>query len=171
MTEFNRRDVLKLAGAAGTAVVGTGVASAHQAHVDPRKLNELRQATARYHDPDKAEADGYVRDDHCVAEPNGDGAMGYHYLNFGKIDEELDHTEPEVLVYERRGNRDHLVAVEFLSTADPEGPAPEILGHHMHPFEVAPFANWELHVWCWKPNPRGLFADFNPRVSCSENHE
>lgn len=94
--------------------------------------------------------------------------MGFHYGNFGLIDDALDHTKPEILVYERRGNEDHLVAVEFLSTADPEGPPPTVLGHEMHPFEEAQFANWALHVWCWKPNPRGLFADFNPRSSCPD---
>lgn len=94
--------------------------------------------------------------------------MGFHYLNFPMIDTELDHTEPEVLVFERQGNEDNLVAVEFLSTADPDGPAPSVLGHDVHPAPHLPFTNWELHVWCWKPNPRGLFADFNPDVTCPE---
>ncbi len=25
---------------------------------------------------------------------------------------------------------------------------------------------YELHVWAWKPNPKGAFADMNPTVSC-----
>jgi len=25
---------------------------------------------------------------------------------------------------------------------------------------------WYLHVWAWKPNPNGLFADFHPDVQC-----
>jgi hypothetical protein len=25
---------------------------------------------------------------------------------------------------------------------------------------------WALHVWLWKHNPSGLFADWNPNVSC-----
>ena len=29
-------------------------------------------------------------------------------------------------------------------------------------------AFYELHVWASKHNPRGVFADFNPRVSCEE---
>lgn len=165
---ITRRHALKLAGTTGALALGAGAASASSGDVDPRALNELRRSTARYHDPEKATDDGYIRDNHCVSEPNGDGAMGYHYLNFGLIDDTLDHTKPEVLVYERRGGEDHLVAVEFLSTADPDGEPPTLFGHEFHPFEAAPFANWELHVWCWKPNPRGLLADFNPRVSCPE---
>lgn len=167
INQLTRRQALKLAGATSAIGVGSGLASAHKDDVDPRKLNELREATAAYHDPSIAVDAGYVRDDHCVEEPGGDGAMGYHYLHPRRIDEQLDHTEPEVLVYERRGNEDNLVAVEFLSTAAEDGPAPTVLGHDMHPFHL-PGANWELHVWCWKPNPRGLFADFNPNVTCPE---
>jgi hypothetical protein len=25
---------------------------------------------------------------------------------------------------------------------------------------------WYLHVWIWEPNPSGLFADWNPSVTC-----
>ena len=25
---------------------------------------------------------------------------------------------------------------------------------------------YELHVWAWKQNPTGAFADNNPKVSC-----
>lgn len=166
--DITRREALKVAAIGGGIVGATGVASADRDDVDPRQLNELREATAPYHDPDTAVEDGYVRDDHCVVEPGGAAAMGFHYLNFPLVDAELNHTEPEVLVYERRGDRDELVAVEFLSTADPDGAAPSVLGHDMHPAPHLPFAHWELHVWCWKPNPRGLFADFNPEVACPE---
>lgn len=167
LDKMPRRKALKVVGAGGVIGVGSGLASAHKDDVDPEKLNELREATAEYQDPSKAVNDGYMRDDHCVEAPDGNAAMGFHYLNFSLIDEKLHHTEPEVLVYERQGDEDNLVGVEFLSTADADGPAPTIFGHEMHPFHP-PFANWELHVWCWKPNPRGLFADFNPRVECPE---
>ena len=163
---ISRRTALKLVGAGGATIVGAGTVSAHKDDVDTRKLNELREATAKYHDPSKAEDDGYTRDDRCVEESGGDAAMGFHYLNFGLIDTNLDHTAPEALVYEKRGEKGHLVAVEFLSTAPADGSPPEILGHEMHPFEAAPFANWELHAWVWKPNPRGLLADYNPKVDC-----
>ncbi len=26
-----------------------------------------------------------------------------------------------------------------------------------------------LHVWAWRDNPNGMFADWNPRVSCAEH--
>jgi hypothetical protein len=27
---------------------------------------------------------------------------------------------------------------------------------------------WYLHVWAWKPNRAGLFADWNPDVRCRQ---
>jgi len=27
-------------------------------------------------------------------------------------------------------------------------------------------AFYTLHVWAWKDNPNGLYADWNPRVNC-----
>lgn len=172
LDSVSRRRALKLAGIGGAIVAVPGIASVHRADVDPRRLNELRAATARYHNLDEALVDGFVLpEDHCVSSGDPEvGAMGFHYVHPDRLDETLDHTRPEVLVYEERGNERHLVAVEFLSTAPPEEDGedpPSVLGHEMHPFHE-PFANWELHAWCWKPNPRGLFADFNPEVTCPE---
>ena len=30
------------------------------------------------------------------------------------------------------------------------------------------FQYWYLHVWAWRKNPEGMFADFNPAVQCPE---
>ena len=35
-------------------------------------------------------------------------------------------------------------------------------------YGIPPF--WALHIWIWKYNPSGLFAPYNPHVSC-ENAE
>ncbi len=29
-------------------------------------------------------------------------------------------------------------------------------------------AFYALHVWAWRSNPDGVFADWNPNVSCAE---
>lgn len=145
-------------------VTGVVTANGDGHSSENRKLDELREATAEYHDLDAAVADGYVLpEDHCVRHPDSDvdAAMGFHYVK-PPVDETVSPTEPEVLVYEERGGERHLVACEFLSTADD---APSLFGHEFHPFQQ-PFANWALHVWAWKANPHGLFADFNPRVDC-----
>jgi hypothetical protein len=28
------------------------------------------------------------------------------------------------------------------------------------------FDFWALHVWAWRRNPAGLFADWNPNLEC-----
>ncbi|MDQ3698692.1 MAG: hypothetical protein M3373_11815 [Gemmatimonadota bacterium] len=30
-----------------------------------------------------------------------------------------------------------------------------------------PFGLWVLHVWLWQKNPNGVFANWNPRVTCA----
>lgn len=161
-----RRKVLKVAGISGAVVVGgVGAATANGdgSKAENSKINQLRRATAKYHNVNRAVADGYVEDPHCVADPEL-GGMGYHYIDSDRINESVNETNPEALVYEKRGGKRHLVAVEFLANgAEP----PTLFGHEFHPFQ-APIADWELHVWAWKDNPSGLFADFNPRVECSD---
>jgi hypothetical protein len=36
------------------------------------------------------------------------------------------------------------------------------------PNRYGPPAFYELHVWAWKDNRRGSFADWNPTASCEE---
>lgn len=49
---------------------------------------------------------------------------------------------------------------------------PEILGHpllassHIFPGNANPIDHYELHVWVWKDNPNGMFAPYNPNVTC-----
>ena len=50
-----------------------------------------------------------------------------------------------------------------------QGPA--ALDGHLFSFTGAPNRYgldpfYELHVWAWKQNPTGTFADMNPNVSC-----
>lgn len=141
--------------------------SQHSATVD-QQLAALRRATARYHDPAMAEAAGYHMEEGCVSAaavgaPAELGAMGYHFVNPGLIDGTIDLREPEVLVYEKRNDgMMHLVAVEYLYVGEQ---APELMGQHFHEF-LPPFADFELHAWVWQGNPSGVFADFNPNVSC-----
>ena len=132
-----------------------------------KELAVLRQATERFHDPAAAMEAGYVMDECIAAEDLGApaelGAMGYHFVNMALIDGTFDPLEPELLVYERRGGALHLVAVEYLYVGEE---APEFAGEvHFHAFPL-PFADFALHAWIWKANPAGMFAEFNPNVSC-----
>lgn len=159
---LGRRTVLKTIGAAGVVGTTTGVVAADE---EREHLRRLRRGVAKYHDLEKAEADGYRLFPHCVAHPERDAAMGFHAGNRSLLDDQLSPEEPEILVYEKQDDDYVLVAVEFISTADER---PELFGQHFHPFGD----NWALHVWAWKNNPNGMYADFNPRVSCpDEEHE
>lgn len=138
-----------------------------------RALASIRQATARYHDTDAAEADGYVNLGECISGPPGAGDMGVHFVKGSAINDSFDPSEPELLVYEpRRDGGLHLVSVEYY-VPDPdanEGDAPDLEGQE---FEVLPeghplYPGYALHAWIWKHNPSGTFADFNPKVSCPD---
>ncbi len=66
------------------------------------------------------------------------------------------------------------MAVEYVVLQDAWDAAhsspPSLFGEE---FTLVPAGNrydlpafYELHAWLWKHNPRGMFDDWNPRVSC-----
>ncbi len=156
----------------------------HSTHADVTLQDELagvRRVTARFHRVDEAIAAGYelgwvngsgVRIiAGCVSNPTA-GAMGYHYFNRSLMaDNAVDPLEPEVLVYESAPDGGlKLVAVEWVvrgpNTNPPGVPtAPSVLGMPMH-ILVPAVGFWIKHAWIWKHNPSGMFADWNPEVSC-----
>lgn len=140
------------------------------------QLITVREATAQYQNVSTAEADGYQAVGECVGIP-GVGAMGIHYLNTDLIgDAELNATQPEVLVYAPTDDGElRLVSVEYFvvteawhETHDIEKPTlfgQEFNGPMRGHGEGEP-VHYDLHVWLWEVNPDGLFAQFNPFVSC-----
>ena len=141
-------------------------------------LAAARQATARYHDLDQAAGYGEFRDAQgiaCIAQPR-QGTMGIHYVNGSLVmDATVDATTPEALVYEPRTDGTlQLVAVEYIvfqSAWDAANSSPpSLFGHEFHlvtspnRYGLPPF--YELHAWLWKPNPSGMFYEWNPNVSC-----
>ena len=135
----------------------------------------VEQAAGQFSDPAAAEAAGYEPVNGCVSGPQ-EGAMGLHFVKGELVgDGQLDPAQPEALIYEPRNKRLELVGVEFLVLAEGwhaqnEGP-PVLMGHLMHyvssPNRYGLPAFYELHVWPWRQNPNGTFADWNPRVSCA----
>lgn len=141
-------------------------------HADQNKiLAEIRRATAKYHDIDAAFDDGYIIGSPCVE--SGAGGMGFHLINPALFNGEVNPDQPEALVYEPMKNgRMRLVAIEFIIPYplwDAENGLP-MLGSQ--PYDDMPFfpeplgPNYQLHVWVWKNNPLGIYAPFNPTVSC-----
>ena len=128
--------------------------------------DDVRSANARFKDVSAAVAEGYARIP-CASGVDG-GAMGIHYVNANYLkDDAIDLSRPEAVMYEPGADgKLSLVAVEYITS---KGPA-ELEGHLFNftgapnRYGLGPF--YELHVWAWKPNSKGTFADMNPDVSC-----
>jgi hypothetical protein len=110
----------------------------------------------------------------CIDNPLG--GMGIHYVNGSFVgDIVVDPTKPEALVYQPMGNgRLKLVALEYIVFREgwdaEHASRPSLFGQEFQPVAAGNRygipAFYELHVWLWKHNPRGMFDDWNPRVSC-----
>ena len=136
----------------------------------------VRDATERFKNVARAEAEGYFLQFGCVSGSDA-GAMGMHFVNFPLVaDGELDPTRPEIVIYEptstgrlRLIGADYLVLAEAWDKKHPGAP-PQLMGQLFHLFEspnrfgLPPF--YTLHVWAWKDNPLGTFTNWNPNVSC-----
>ena len=133
------------------------------------QLAQVRAATARYHDVEVALADGYVLPpgSPCVEGP--EGAMGYHFVNLGRLGQlladdtlALNPTAPEALLYiPGPDGQLRLVGVEYLH---PRGG--ELFGQPLADFSPPFGEETALHVWLWQANPAGMFAAYNPNLSC-----
>ncbi len=132
-------------------------------------LAQLRRVTARYHDLGTALADGFVLLHECENRP-GEGPVGTVYVHLGRLlDGAIDPEVPDALVYEPQRNGDlALVGAEFAIPYAmwPAATPPTFMGAtFQHEDEFGVFA---LHAWVWRPNPTGMFAQTNPRVSCGD---
>jgi hypothetical protein len=137
-----------------------------------RELAELRRVSAPFHDFARAVEAGYAAPITPCWEHRTLGAMGYHYGNPDLIDGTVSLLEPELLMYEPGpGGHMRLVGMEYIVPIDAwEGDSPPtLLGQEMHPHASLPI--YKLHLWLWRDNPRGTFADWNPQVSCAHAAE
>ena len=158
-------------------------------------LAAVRRATAAFRDVDKAIAAGYPSPvgGHC--DESAAGAMGIHSANPALLQNQaLVAEQPEVLLYLPSGDGNYrLVGVEYVQTlllrntqTGQVGPwfspnpwpahyvivnsTPSMFGQTFQgpmPGHV-PGMPWhyDLHVWIWRPNPSGMFAQWNPSISC-----
>ena len=89
-------------------------------------------------------------------------------LNEALVDSTVSVTEPEVLVYEPQKNgRLRLVGVEYVipyAIRGPEEAPPTLFGQEF--LHNPTFGLWMLHVYAWKHNPDGIFATWNPAITC-----
>jgi hypothetical protein len=146
---------------AGAAALKTVDASSSQSEL----LDAVRQISARFHSEAQATKHGYVSTVDCVSSPAG--GMGVHWLNQSLVDPVFDPLHPENVIFAPGPNGiPKLVAVEYI-VINVGQPAPTFGGQAFDGGGTpVPVPHWSLHVWLWKDNPSGLFAAFNPDVSC-----
>ncbi len=162
--------------------VMTAAPAAPPAHGAP-DLAMIRAGSAPYRNVDRAAAAGFVPVHGCVSAPPGTpftGAMGHHYVNFERFANlEIDPSKPEILLYiPNAQGRMELVGVEFAVDAvawhekHGDDVFPEVAGVRYDPPNPMadegslPNIAYTLHVWNWAENPDGMFAPFNPNLSC-----
>lgn len=179
MSRDRRTPFLRLATLmAGIAILGacTDADRPLETDGDQRELAELRQVTAQFQNFDKAVAGGYELQVTPCWMHRSHGAMGYHYgkpklLNDGRV----SLLEPELLMYEpQAGGHKKLVGMEYLVFIEDwekihgvGARPPSLLGQTFTPHSILPI--YKLHIWLWENNPSkgGMFADWNPKVSCA----
>lgn len=147
------------------------------------ELQAAKAALAKYADPIVAVRDGYHSTIACIDFPNGatdgpmvypPGAMGVHLLNTANIGPTLDPAKPQVLLYEPVGGKLVLTGAEwFMPVAVAGATAPSIFGQTLmgpmdghEPIIPASLRHYDLHVWFWKNNPKGMFTSTNAAVHC-----
>ena len=124
-----------------------------------RELARARNGTAKYHDFDRADEDGYEFL-HCVE------GEGREYVNWSLVDCNFDIEHPEALHYIPQGDGLRLVGVEYVIPVACTATPPEGFTGDDDEWE---FMAEDLPIWAtraaiWLPNPEGMFAEHNPKI-------
>jgi len=130
----------------------------------------VRAANDRFKNVSVAVSEGYAPIP-CVSGADG-GAMGIHYVNSKLIDAAtIDIKHPQAVMYEATSDgKLALIAVEYITPKGPAALEGQLFNFTGAPnrYGLGPF--YQLHVWAWKANPHGAFADMNPKVTCEHAH-
>ena len=140
------------------------------------QIAQLRRLVAPFHDFQQASDAGWstpitpcLKSGDLPSTP-GAGAMGLHYGNLGYIQDGgvVNLLQPELLLYEPEQNgKLRFVGVEYIVPfADHPASAapPTLLGQAFA--RVPEFGVWGLHIYVGRHNPSGIYAPWNPKVSC-----
>ena len=116
----------------GASVTETGAAAgggspdlAHRGHgrptpqelsaADLQAIAAVRNATAKFHDIDVAKAAGYNVQFPQGCAASAEGGQGFHWINNGLVDNEVNLLEPELVMYEPQpGGSMRLVGVDYV---------------------------------------------------------
>jgi hypothetical protein len=139
---------------------------------DAAELAMLNDMFAGYTDITAAQAAGYTERITPCWYHRDHGGQGVHYARTDLIDGTVSLHEPEIVMYEPRADgTEEFLAIEYIvpfsawQQADP----PRLLGRDFMRNERLEL--WVLHVWLGKDNPSGMYADWNPNVSCQHAAE
>lgn len=157
-------------------------------------LQELARQLEPFKDVAYAESQGYVQSSGCERHPSL-GTMGYHYSNprllgitgpvNGRVNGNGTYTganPPAVLLYVPDGlgglklaGIEMLVFAEAWHAEHKQPPMyrgreynymadnPDTIQDEAHGF----MPHYDLHIWLFEENPSGLYAQWNPALSCS----
>jgi hypothetical protein len=149
---------------------GTPPVGAERGHSENAGLQAVRAFTERYHSESVALADGFTATDDCVP------AMGYHYVNFARLDTTLEPSRPEALLYAptadggRRLAGAEWIVIDSDQDLSTDEDLPALFGHDFDgpmPGHVPGMPiHYDLHAHSWVENPDGGFAAWNPAVTC-----
>ena len=144
--------------------------AAQQASALPEQaeLDQLRQKFEPLRDFSRAAGAGYSEAITPCWFHREQGGQGVHYGRTELIDSVVTTMDPEIVMYEpQAGGGNELIGIEYIVPfANWTSPTPPtVLGHPMHRNE--PLGLWVHHVWLFRENPSGIYADWNPSVSCA----
>jgi hypothetical protein len=180
------------------AALTATTASADVPRTQPdQALQQLARQLEPFKSVEYAKSQGYVQGSACESHPTL-GAMGHHYVSprllglTGLVDGRVNGTgtytgvePPAILLYLPDGQGGlKLVGIELLVFAkawhetnkkppkyrgreynymanDPATPQDEAHGFMPH---------YDLHIWLYAHNPAGLYAQWNPALSCGAGH-
>jgi hypothetical protein len=176
-----------VAGSEGGSLFGhhhgkAGPVTAAERVVLNRELAAAKRATAKYRDIAVARANGYFKVTQFIP------GLGEHLVNLGIPTFLFDPARPQVLLYKPVGGQLKLAGVAYtyahVNDTPPDGFAggSDVWHYHQNlcftggvvtiaasktdcPGVFQQQTSWLLHAWIWIANPRGVFTEYNPRVT------
>jgi hypothetical protein len=183
---LSRARRIAIAAAAALAIGGSALAEAAPP-AGPASVHALLARTKAaldiYRSVDAARAAGYVAASPCESTPidpeqtSYGGGMGVHFVNQALLRSgRLVPSRPPILVYApTAGGGLELVAAEYFrpdadQNTHTDRDRPSLFGRAfdgpMQGHAPGMPIHYDLHVWLWKHNPSGIFAPWNPDVTC-----
>lgn len=177
-----------------SALLATAAAAEPPRTQPDQALQELARKLEPFKDVNYALSRGYVRGSGCESHPTL-GTMGFHYVNpqllgstppvNGRVNGTGTYTgtnPPPVLLYAPDGHGGvKLVGIEMLVFAkawhEENKQAPKFNGREYDYMADDPgtprdeahgfMPHYDLHIWLFEHNPAGLYAQWNPALSCA----